>query len=264
MMKIAVSLTFWAFCAWGSYLFADAVNDPKIIGKINDGSINAIPISPRPEWQNPHVLETENFLRGNQKVTIQKIIKPDFRVRTEDASRQEIRSERAIPSAHSSESFMAIVEATVYDSQYTKIRFSAPRVEEEEREVYVVWSNINWHHLEGFSSFTSPGYHFSFILLASDARLFDAEGNSLVVIPDELKSKSRRVPHYFLEQGDSENTAVLNFLEQIHKLYILNKPDLRQAHFSRLENARKRQREIESKPPEDEKIKILYWDVESR
>ena len=143
------------------------------------------------------------------------------------------------------------LSATVVDNWATYLRWSY------RGQRYAAWSNINFHHLTGFSEFRKGAKHFLPVL---------AVGNA-VSSPNRYQLPATvvlGVPAFNLVEGDANNAAALELVGALHELYLVEGPRLREACQLREQRIRERQLAAQANPEPPKDIVLRYWKVQPK
>lgn len=261
-MKKALSLTAVIFAFGSSLAFAE---EPEIVGGISDGTTKSEP-APLPLVPEFREISQLTFQANGRRVLLSEVEKPVLPERrstkkpTEPPTPEEI--EQFKENAEKFLWFTAV--ATVYGENTFVTWWSH---NEGENKKFTCWSNIDWHHLSGFSAFRAFDQKFDFLLLPSNGSLPDLEriqreeGEAFPIpkCPSTLTSLEENGPLYALMSGVDTNQSAMNFIEGIHELYAKKSEQLQAAHFSRKEQWEIGKRELKENPPEKEDVVIHYW-----
>lgn len=182
-----------------------------------------------------------------RKVTISQVAPPIQQLASAPAKVTMLES--TLPQVNHGGTFM--VFAKVYNNRFSKIEWN------HDGEKFEAWSNINFTHLEGFTSFEGRGKNYTFMLLCgpTSESLTDDEHQQLAA----LKSIT---PSYTVTKGDTTNDASMEFIEAIHDLYEVEKDKLITAYQARIRNAKQKaiaERRLSKSPPPKKDLTIHFW-----
>ena len=228
---------------------------PQITSPLSDGV--PAPIVKQPEPPEFSVLWEREIKQGGRKVKVRKALAPELqdveptRRKTSNFSPKQTASfinqaSQDIPQ------HVVIVSATVYDGQFTRM---------------TAWSNVNWNHLSGFTSFEGRNQAFSIMIMTlgdvsrKELRKAQKSNPSIVIpqVPKELPSLSKSEPLYVITDDGNNNETCLEFLEAIHDLYVTENKRLREAYRSRESYKREKQRELLKNPPKPQDLELTFW-----
>jgi hypothetical protein len=149
------------------------------------------------------------------------------------------------------------VSATVYPGPRTKLQWWISGLKSGP---FTAWSNINFHHLTGFDSFSWQEHDYSLLMCvgsAPDPAHRPASAKPLPALEIPVLPADR--PAFILTAGNANTTASLAPMEALHLLYQNEAPRLTAAHEGR-ERARQARAEwLRLHPPQPQDITIRCW-----
>lgn len=205
-------------------------------------------IARRPDFQ---VLSTMTIDRGDHAVIIERVIPP---ILPDATPEPEVRKRESGPIL---EAFVAekdivsmFLSGSVYGNEITEIRW------QHEGQWVTAWSNVDFNHLRGVTSFDAADAHYSFLLVMDNQPI---EAMEKPEIQSALKGQPE--PAYVVE-GKVPNSALWG-LEAIHEYYAANAVEL-QAAWERSESIREaRERYDAANPKQPRDVVIRYWPIKS-
>ncbi len=248
----------------------EAIMTVKIPGQIADGT-PAPPAAP-PSLPSFNVEKTSITDRGNHNLILRKVAPiplpeppPLPALDIEDPAVQTRIGELTEKYKGISLTF---VSATVYDHKYTFIRWWPNGGAGEELSG---WSNLDWNHLSGFSSYEAPdatGEVREHALLMgignvdteqwrkrSASRGYDYEAPSPPVLPD-LSTKG---PAFLVTKGPTDNAEAIAIMHGLHQLYAKDGERLHQAWLGREKAAKEKAEYLRLHPPVPQDVEVFYW-----
>ena len=153
------------------------------------------------------------------------------------------------------------LEATIYGKG--KNKFTELKLHHHEK-TYRAWTNVNFHHMEGFSAFRANGREYFFLLSATTAsndkgkRLTAADAKK-AGCPVRRLRKNRPV-FVFTGKHTPENAEAREIFHDLHTLYRKEKRQLVSAYQLRKKNAAIRlAKRADEEPPRPKDITIHFW-----
>jgi len=216
------------------------------------------------------IFETKEYRQGGRAVFMHELEAPIFPrpVETPRDIREVIPSTEEqlaeIRKKQENRSFF-IVSATVYNHEATLVRWWVPK--DGRQQLFEAWSNVNWNHLAGMSSFERQGREFTYLLLHSNqplkAEKRHRRGALRIVpnrIPKNLPGLDETGPNYIVVSGDEDNEKAMKFIEGIHDLYANNRNFLEKNYLKRERARMQRLEELRINPPKTRDLKLYFWD----
>ncbi len=148
------------------------------------------------------------------------------------------------------------VFATTYDGHATRVRWNS------NGEEFVVWSNVDWKYLCGFTGFEGRGERFNLLLLHGNESLKEAMTRDGIALPPKLPSLEKVGARYAIAKGGEDNEEAMEFIEAIHDLYAAEQRRLKAAYHERQKNWKIQQaknEELRLNPPPKPDVTINYW-----
>lgn len=149
------------------------------------------------------------------------------------------------------------VSATVYPGPRTKLLWWISGLK---NGPFTAWSNVDFHHLTGFGSFSWQNHDYSLLMCvggAPDPARRPAAARPLPA--PEIPALPADRPAFILTSGDAADSASLAPMEALHLLYQNEAPRLAAAHQGR-ERARLARAEwLRLHPPQPQDITIRCW-----
>ena len=149
---------------------------------------------------------------------------------------------------------MTNIRAVIYGNQFSLLRWQYKGKE------YEALSNVNFHHLTGFSTFEADGALYGINMFVSDApEVSDYPGEKAVA---DLPGLATGGAQCVLVKGDGRNDEAMKIVDLLHRLYDAEKDDLVASYRTRqakqtAETTRKQSNEEgASKKPN---VIINYW-----
>lgn len=242
---------------------------PTIVGKVADGHPNQTASAKTPDLPDFAIKETIPLQQAGRRILMKAVTPPDLPEKEAD-------SPAVVSSPLTPEQIQALtvnseipryfaVSATIYDHSKTFVKWTS--FDDGQQQQFSAWSNVDWNHLGGFSTFKIGEQQFTYILVYGNSPLEEfkrskSEGklSQIPDIPVELPDIKDGGARYALMTGDENNAAAMDFIEGIHELYAQKSGTLEAAYIER-ERQRvirvKEAKEASLKKPKD--ITIHYW-----
>lgn len=251
----------------------------RIQGSPHDGSRTKAPRPPAPKF----TIKWETRINdGDRPVKMRQVRPPIF---AKEVSSRKAPLARLTPEALAtletkrSEQVaihFLIISATVYEDEgVTRLQIWNQDKDGDEKQARTpveAWSNLNWNHFGGFSSFQGSGQEFHFLMMPANASLKSLRAahkrNPAMLVPQlpvGLPSLITDGPRYLITpdlitRGAPGIPTVRNFLETIHELYRAESETLVQAYQGRELQKKIRAKEQLNKPAKQEEIEVSSWD----
>lgn len=251
-----------------------ADREVRIHGSPHDGSRTKAPRPPAPKF----TIKWETRIHdGDRQIKMRQVRPPIF---SKEISSKKGPLARLTPEALATletkrSEFGAIhfliISATVYEDEgVTRLQIwnqDKDGDKKQRRTPVEAWSNLNWNHLGGFSSFQGSGKEFHFLMMPANASLENLRAahkrNPAVLVPQlpaGLPPLVTNGPRYLITRDAVGIPTVRDFLETIHELYRAESETLVQAFQGRELQKKIRARERLAKPAKQEEIEVSSWD----
>lgn len=154
---------------------------------------------------------------------------------------------------------MVMLSATVYDEKCTLLRWWA------EGKSFQAWSNVNFAHLGGCSSFVKGDQEYMLFMgigavdTVKWGQRYAAAGRKwkAPTIP-RLPNSAEKNPAFSLV-GKMPSVEELAPITALHELYLQEHKQLRQAHADRVMAQREKEVELLRNPPQPQVPQIYFW-----
>lgn len=242
--------------------------EPVIVGEISDGRPVQQESSPEPLLPDFVVKDSVVVEDGSRRISINAVEEPFLPPTKKESPKSDappLTSEEieSLLSEEVTSTYFSVL-ATVYDNSKTFVTFSD--FQNGQREKFSVWSNLNWNHLGGFSSFEVGEQQFTFLLILANVsgetleQRQAEEGEGIPEVPAVLPDFETSDARYVLMEGDEENHQALDFIEGLHELYVHRREELEAAYLEREKQKRIRLEALKNQQSEEENdITINYW-----
>ncbi|NJM37543.1 MAG: hypothetical protein HC845_06580 [Akkermansiaceae bacterium] len=162
--------------------------------------------------------------------------------------------------AKAKEREIVFVSATVYDHEYTLLRWwSNGRVGTQ----MTAWSNVDFNHLCGFSDYMHQGRTFSLVMGISNEMTpvgeRAAEKRSLTRQSPVIPKFPSDQPAFIVTEGDSSDPKVMQSITGLHELYQKEGPRLRAAYEAREKARSDRDAYLRKNPPQPQDVTLHFW-----
>lgn len=215
-------------------------------------------------------------VKGKINVTVQLVEEPDLPepaaplpALPKDDPAVRARLAEALANRHVTR--ISYVSATVYDHNRTFFRCF---LENGERTEISGWSNIDFNHFTGFTSFQTTAADGS----VREYNLMMGIGNEDTVKPGQIMSKAGReydppaIPElpdnnsgcaYVLTGNGTDDPEAVAMIEGIHRLYQAEGDKLAAAYHERIKAENERKAELLANPPKPKDVTLRFWNRET-
>lgn len=153
---------------------------------------------------------------------------------------------------------LVILSAIVYDHKRTLLRWLAPGKPGQDM---TAWSNVDFNHLGGFTTFQANGMCFS-LILCLDNQNSGATTDDAEVPPPDLPALSTAGPAYVVTAGDANDMAASAVITGLHDLYQAEAPRLQAAYLGREKARIAREALLRAHPPQPRNV--TTWITKAR
>jgi len=247
-----------AFCLPFAAIAQDRVT---IDGILSDGTP-----APQPPPKVSHsfkILSTEEIPIEKRKLIIHRVENPGFPDPAPPAPRVIDRGAvaafknspahlaRQVQQAHTTSLFLS---ASVVDNRATLLRWWDGGKE------YQAWSNVNFKHLTGFSSFSKGARHFATFMGVGDVSSASLREGSIFRIPSDLPTGAA---NFIMVRGAANESEGYGAIVALHELYASDGERLREAYVLRMKREKDADAKRRANPPAPKDIVLNFWKVES-
>lgn len=242
-------------------------NDVRIVGTLDDGT--PPPSAPLPDLPTLDVEKTSIRALPDRKVIVHRVKDPKLSVRQQTALPSEIDPEDPevqewIAGQQEAEMDieLVIVSATIYDRQFTFLRWWVFRNDGQPEE-YNAWSNVDFNYLTGFPMFEAGNTRFGLLMaignIDSEQQRTTRENAGAAFDPVEIPALPIGDPAYMITKGDPGREAVIAPVQGLHQLYANDPLRLITAFEGREQARREREAELKENPPGKKDLILHYW-----
>lgn len=140
--------------------------------------------------------------------------------------------------------------ATIFDHDATLLRWR------DEGELFLAWSNVDFHHLAGLSNYRVRETTYSLFMLPEATK---REWEDPDVWPGHPPAFEIEEPHLVLIEGDGTNAEALKPILELLEIYAKRGDRLREAYEGRVRAAEERKAELKRNPPQPKDFVIYHW-----
>ena len=172
------------------------------------------------------------------------------------------------------ETQLVFVSATVYDHSRTYLR-CYPSGGGERKEIRG-WSNLDFNHFSGFSTFQVKGsngeirqYGLMMGIGNEDTQqraewLAKHDGEYKTPEIPKLPDLATSGPAFVIAEGDTNDKEALALIEGMHDLYRVEGTRMEEAYYARVEAHEERKAYLLTNPPKPQDVTIRYWKGETK
>lgn len=232
----------------------------RIIGEVADGS--PVPESPKPVLPEFTVEHTSVLNKGGRKISLERVIDPDIKMPSKPRTRTNPYPAIGIPTQavnvgqaqEGTKTVLVMISATVFDHEHTFLRWTVMG-HEGKAEEFEAWSNLDFHHFTGFTSYEVDGIQFGLIMGIGDSTGGADEKRVLRGLPKLSKDK----PSYKITKGDRSNLEAVTLIRGLHELYREEGSLLERAYRGRERARIAQEAEMKANPPKPRDVTIRFW-----